>query len=205
VYPAIVTSLVADDKGIGRIELKFPWLGESGAEVRALATLCTPYADDGQGFEFLPAVDSQVVVGFEAGDVRRPYILGSCWNGKERLPVKPAEPNNKRVIKTRSGSLLEFDDSKGAAKITLSMKGGHKLVLDDGGSTITVSHKNGSSLKFEKSGNVTLTAASKLVINASAVQVNAASDTHTGSITCTALTATSVTSPIYSLGAGNIW
>ena len=205
VYPAIVTSIVADKKNLGRIEVKFPWLGESGKDVRALATLCSPYADDDQGFEILPAVDSQVVVAFEAGDLRRPYIIGACWNGREALPEKPIEANNKRLIKTRSGSLLEFDDSSGAAKVTLSMKSGHKLVLDDGGSTITLSHKNGSSLKFESSGNVTLTATGQLTINASAVQVNAASDTHSGSITCTALTATSITSPLYSQGAGNIW
>ncbi len=205
VYPAIVTSIVADQKQLGRIEVKFPWLGEAGKNVRALATLCSPYADDGQGWEILPAVDSQVVVAFEAGRLSRPYILGACWNGQEKLPEKPAEANNKRLIKTRSGSLLEFDDSAGAAKVTLSLKSGHVLELDDGGSTVTLKHKNGSSLKFESSGNVTLTATGQLVINASAVQVNAASDTHSGSLTCTAVTATSVSTPLYSQGAGNIW
>ena len=57
--------------------------------MRAWATLLTPYADDEQGFEVLPEVDTQVVVAFEAGDLRRPYIVGSCWNGKETLPEAP--------------------------------------------------------------------------------------------------------------------
>jgi len=205
VYPAIVTSIVKDDKNIGRIEVKFPWLGEAGKDVRALATLCTPYADDDQGFEILPAVNSQVVVAFEAGDLRRPYILGACWNGKEKLPEKPAEANNKRLIKTRSGSLLEFDDTEGSAKVTLSMKNGHKLVMDAGGQNIKLAHSNGSSMTFESSGDVTIKAAGRLVINANSVSVNASSTTHTGNITCMAHTATSITSPLYSQGAGNIW
>lgn len=205
VYPALVTSLVKDAKGLGRIEVKFPWLGEAGADVRALATMVTPYADAGQGLEILPEVGTQVVVAFEAGDLRRPYVLGASWNGKAALPEKPTEANDKRLIKTRSGSLLEFDDKDGAAKVTLSMKSGHKLVFDDGGKTITLTHSGGSSLKFESSGNITISTSGTLTLNASSVMVNAPSTTHSGSVTCTAHTATSVTSPLYSLGAGNIW
>ena len=95
VYPAIVTDIV-DPDNLGRIEVKFPSLGGDGDSVRAWATLLTPYADDNQGFLALPAVDTQVVVAFEAGDLRRPYIVGSAWNGKESLPDTPSAPNNKR-------------------------------------------------------------------------------------------------------------
>lgn len=205
VYPAIVTDIV-DPDNLGRIEVKFPWLGGDGDSVRAWATLLTPYADDDQGFFVLPAVDTQVVVAFEAGDLRRPYIIGSAWNGSEALPETPAAANNKRLIKTRSGSLLEFDDTDGAAKVTLSTKSGHKLVLDDGSSEVQFTHSNGCLIKFDSSGNVTLTAVAAATINApSGLTVNAPSTTFTGSVTCMALTATSVTSPIYSPGAGNIW
>src|SRR2546423_559721 len=127
VSPAIVTDIVAPDN-LGRIEVKFPPPGGDGASMRAWATLLTPSADDNQGFLVLPAVDTQVVVAFEAGDLRRPYIVGSCWNGKESLPQTPAEPKNKRLIKTRPGSLLEFHDTDGAAKGTGPMKNRHKIV-----------------------------------------------------------------------------
>ena len=54
VYPAIVTDIV-DTESLGRIEVKFPWLGPTGADdVRAWATLVSPYADDDQGLEILP-------------------------------------------------------------------------------------------------------------------------------------------------------
>jgi len=205
VHPAIVTDIV-DPDNLGRIEVKFPSLGGDGDSVRAWATLLTPYADDNQGFLVLPAVDTQVVVAFEAGDLRRPYIVGSCWNGKESLPETPAEPNNKRLIKTRAGSLLEFDDTDGAAKVTVSMKSGHKLVLDDGASEIQLTHSNGCQVKLDSSGNVTITATSGVTINApSGMTVTAPSTTFSGNVTCMAFTATSVTSPVYSPGAGNVW
>ena len=60
---------------------------------------CPRYADDDQGFVALPAVGTEVVVGFEAGDLRRPYIVGSCWNGQEMMPLTPTRPNNKRLIR----------------------------------------------------------------------------------------------------------
>ena len=206
-YPAIVTDIV-DPDSLGRIEVKFPSLGQDGDEVRAWATLLTPYADDGQGFEILPAVGTQVVVAFEAGNPRRPYIVGSCWNGRETLPEAPEAANNKRLIKTRSGSLLEFDDTDGAFKITLSMKNGnsHQLVLDDGTQEVSLRHSNGCTLKFDSSGEVTITATGGITVNApSGANVNAPSSTFSGNIICQGLTATSITSPVYSQGAGNIW
>lgn len=204
-FPAIVTDIVDLGK-LGRIEVKLPWLGGDGDAVRAWATLLTPYADNNQGFEFLPAVDTQVVIAFEAGDLRRPYIVGSCWNGRETLPEAPDTPNNKRLIKTRSGSLLEFDDTDKAAKVTVSMSSGHQMVLDDAAQEVRLQHSNGCVIKMDSSGAITITALAGVTINAPAgLTVNAPSSTFTGSVTCQPLTATSITSPIYSQGAGNIW
>jgi uncharacterized protein involved in type VI secretion and phage assembly len=205
IYPAIVTEIV-DPENLGRIQVKFPWLGGDGGLVRAWATLLTLYADNDQGFQILPAVETQVAVAFEAGNLRRPYIVGAAWNGKEAMPDSPDAANNKRLIKTRAGSLLEFDDTDGAAKVTLSMKSGHKLVLDDSGQEVMLLHSNGCVVQFEGSGDVTISALASLTINAPAgLTVNAPSSTFTGAVTCQPLTATSITSPLYSQGAGNVW
>lgn len=205
VFPAIVTDIV-DPESLGRIQVMLPWLGADGDSVRAWATLLTPYADDDQGFEMLPAVDTQVVIAFEAGDLRRPYILGSAWNGKEALPEAPAAPNNKRLIKTRSGSLLEFDDTEGTPKVTLSMKSGHKVVLDDGAQEVTVEHANGCYVKLNVAGQIQIQANATVEITASAVNVHAPVATFDGVVNCTTLIASSaVVSPSYTPGAGNIW
>jgi uncharacterized protein involved in type VI secretion and phage assembly len=204
-YPAIVTDIV-DPDSLGRIQVKFLSLGEDGDAVRAWATLLTPYADDSQGFEFLPAVDTQIVVAFEAGNPRRPYIVGSCWNGRESLPEAPAAANNKRLIKTRAGSLLEFDDTDGAAKITISMSSGHQLVLDDGAKEVILKHANGCVITFNAGGQIEVQANATVEITASAVNVHAATATFDGMVNCTTLNASvGVISPSYTPGAGNIW
>jgi uncharacterized protein involved in type VI secretion and phage assembly len=205
VYPAIVTDIV-DPDSIGRIEVKFPWLGDDGADVRAWATLCTPYADDDQGIEILPSVDTQVVIAFEAGDLRRPYIIGACWNGVESLPESPDTSNNKRLWKSRAKSLLEFDDTDGAAKVTLSMDSGHKLVLDDSAQEVKLTHSNGCVITFNAAGQIQITANATVEITASALNVHCATSTFDGLINCTTLIASSsVVSPSYTPGAGNIW
>jgi uncharacterized protein involved in type VI secretion and phage assembly len=205
VYPAIVTDITRDQDNLGRIELKFPWLGNDGDAVRALATLCTPYADDDQGFEVIPAKDSQVVVAFEAGVLTRPYIIGACWNGKEKLPQNPETANNKRLIKTRSGSLLEFDDTDGAAKVTVSTKSGHVFLLDAGAQEVKLTHSNGSMVKINAAGQVSITANATLEITASAVNVHAPAAIFDGLVQCQTLITSAVVSPSYTPGAGNVW
>jgi uncharacterized protein involved in type VI secretion and phage assembly len=205
VYPAIVTDIV-DPDSLGRIQVKFPWLGETGADVRAWATLVTPYADDDQGLEILPAVDTQVVVAFEAGDLRRPYIIGATWNGVEALPEPPAAANNKRLLKSRSGSLLEFDDNAGAAKVTLSMQAGHRLVLDDGAKEVRLEHANGCVITMTMGGQITIQANSTVDVTAAALNVHAPTATFDGIINCTTVVCSvGVVSPSYTPGAGNIW
>lgn len=203
VYPAIVTGIV-DPDGLGRVEVRLPWLGQDDGGVRAWATLLTPYADDGQGFEFIPAVDTQVVVAFEAGDPRRPYLLGSAWNGREALPERPAAANDLRLIRTRAGSLLEFDDRQGSAKVTLSMRSGHQLVLDDAARKVTLRHADGCTITLESS-KVTIQAQGQLDVTAGVVNVNAGMAKFSGTVQCSTLITNAVVSASYTPGAGNIW
>jgi uncharacterized protein involved in type VI secretion and phage assembly len=203
VYPAIVTDIV-DKDSLGRIQVKFPWLGADGANVRAWATLCSPYADDDQGLEVLPAKDTQVVVVFEGGMLRRPYIIGSTWNGVEKMPENPAQPNNIRVLKSRAKSKLEFDDTSGSAKVTISMQSGHKVVLDDQQKQVVVHHANGCEITLTAT-QIKVDANVSVDITAPTLNVHCASSMFDGTITCTTLTAeTSVVSPSYTTGAGNI-
>lgn len=206
VHPAIVTDIV-DPAAMGRVEVRLPWLGRDGdGAVRLWATLCTPYADDDQGFQVMPEVGTQVVVAFEAGDERRPYILGSCWNGREQLPEPPTRANDKRLIKTRKGSRLEFDDNAAAAKVTLSMAGGHRLVLDEGTSEVTLSHANGASIVIDAAGAIRITANSTVDVTAATLNVHAPVANFDGLINCTTIICSaSVVSPAYTPGAGNVW
>lgn len=206
VYPAIVTDLVDPDR-LGRVEVRFPWLGAAGdRDVRAWATLCTPYADKDQGLAILPEVQSQVVVAFEAGNLRRPYIVGAAWNGQAGLPHDPERANNIRLLRTRSDSRLEFDDTGGAEKVSITMRSGHEVVLDSGASEVTVRHAGGTVIRLTAAGGVEITANSTVDVRALAVNVTAPMSTFSGVVQCKSLIADAlVMSPAYTPGVGNLW
>jgi uncharacterized protein involved in type VI secretion and phage assembly len=153
-YPASVTNIV-DPERQGRIQVKLAFLGAKGS--LAWAKLVTPYAGADQGIEVLPDVDSEVVVAFQAGDVRLPYIVGACWNGATP-PVSADAANNKRLWKSRSKSLFEFDDTAGAEKITLSTQSGHSLVLSNATRDVKLVHANGSLITLTADGRVQIRA-----------------------------------------------
>jgi uncharacterized protein involved in type VI secretion and phage assembly len=207
VYPAIVTNIVDGDH-LGRIELRFPTLGVDGdKEIRAWATLCSPYADEDQGLEILPEVGSQVVVGFEAGDLRRPYMLGAAWHGAARQPRRPDAANNLRVLRSREQSEIEFDDTRGAGKLSITTKSGngHRVVLDNGTQSITIHHATGSEITLDAVGQIHIHANVKVDVTAPLVNVTAPMSTFTGVVKCQTLIADAfVISPAYTPGVGNI-
>jgi uncharacterized protein involved in type VI secretion and phage assembly len=205
VYPAIVTDLVDSDQ-LGRVEVRFPWLGEDGDQaVRAWATLCSPYADTDQGLLALPEVGSQVVVAFEAGNLRRPYVIGATWNGREALPHPPERSNDVRLLRSRADSRLEFDDAAGSATVRLTMASGHQVILDDAAQEVTVKHAMGCVVKLTATA-VEIQANVSLDVSAPMVKVDAPISTFSGMVKVGTLIAEQmVMSPAYTPGAGNIW
>ena len=115
-------------------------------------------AGSGRGFYCLPEVDDEVLVVFEHGDVRRPYILGALWNGKD-LPVEGNDKAvsggkvNRRTFKTRIGHTLLLDDTDGKGEVRIITSAGHTVVLDDKNDQIVVMDKTGSNKIAIKSGD----------------------------------------------------
>ena len=86
VYPATVSD-VSDPENQGRVRVRLPWSpdpGGSGYEV--WARLATLMAGDGRGSWFIPDVNDEVLVAFEGGSPRRPYVVGALWNGRDAPP-----------------------------------------------------------------------------------------------------------------------
>jgi uncharacterized protein involved in type VI secretion and phage assembly len=203
-YPGLVTDIVDPDR-LGRVEVRLPGVGEVGDELRVWATLLSPYADDHQGFCAYPAVGTQVVLGFEAGDPGRAYVVGSCWNGKETPPTEATRPNDKRVLKSRASSVIELDDTDGAVKVTVRTESGHTLVLDAGAREVRLAHGDGFGITLTASGQVRIVGNGPVDVTAPAVNVHAATAVFDGIISCQALQTNAVISPSYTPGAGNVW
>ena len=204
VYPALVTDIV-DPQNLGRVEVKFPWLTAAGEQdVRAWARLCSSYADNDQGFQVMPEVGSEVLVAFGAGLFDWPYIVGSVWNGKEKTPTKPERANNIRVIRSRADSRLEFDDTAGASKLSITMASGHQVVLDNAAQTVTIRHGMGCVITLDPVA-VSINANVQLHVTAPMVNVDAAVATFSGIVKANTVIADAfVLSPAYSPGVGNL-
>jgi uncharacterized protein involved in type VI secretion and phage assembly len=139
VVVAIVTNNV-DPLKFYRVRVRFPWLangGESGGEESDWCRIATFGAGKDRGMYVLPEVGDEVLVAFEHGDMGRPFVIGSLWNGTDIVhhdnESKDNKKNNIRRFKSRSGHILEFDDNDGdkKEKVTLKTKAGAKVVLDD--------------------------------------------------------------------------
>ena len=77
---AIVTDNKDPDK-LGRVKVKYPTLG--GEVESGWARIAWGAAGKERGVVALPEVNDEVVIGFEHGDVRRPFALGVLFNGKD--------------------------------------------------------------------------------------------------------------------------
>lgn len=159
-----------DPNGMARVRVKFPWLSDDNESW--WARMAVPMGGSGRGTYFLPEVDDEVLVAFEHGDVRSPYVVGALWNGKDAPPTTNSDgKNNIRVIHSRSGHLIRLDDTQSSEKVEVISKSGALVRLDDtsGSEKIEVIDKTGSnkmtisssdnSMKLECNGKMTFHAA----------------------------------------------
>jgi phage protein D len=129
--PGVGIGIVTDNKdpdNEGRVKVKYPWLGDEG--VSYWARLARPSAGKDYGFLWIPEVDEEVVVAFEQGDLDYPLVIGSLWNGKDKMPSKLMDG----VI-----------DQGKVTRHAIVSPGGHEIVFydksDDAGIQITTKDK----------------------------------------------------------------
>lgn len=118
--PAI--GIVTDNKDpskLGRVKLKIPILSDQDSTYWCPIIMLG--AGKNRGWFYIPEKDDEVLVMFEHGDVNRPLVVGALWGGKDKPPDKNPGGNPRRMIKSRLGSKITFDDEK------------EQLIIEDGG------------------------------------------------------------------------
>lgn len=173
-----------DPKGLGRVQVKFPWLSEQIDS--GWARIATAWAGGSRGTYLLPEVGDEVVVAFRHGNLKHPYILGFMWSDTDRPPeVSPRL--ERRELKSKSGHRIVFDDLTANQALTLQSQGGHKIVLDDAAAGARISiQDSGHSLSIvidtqsgkisiaSKAGQVEVSApVGKISLDATAIDVHA--------------------------------
>jgi uncharacterized protein involved in type VI secretion and phage assembly len=196
------------------VRVRLPWAPDStGAGYEAWARLATLMAGADRGTWFIPDVDDEVLVIFEGGDPRRPYVIGSLWNGQDAPPeqMDGAGQNDKKVIVSRNNIRITLDDAQGQETVTIETPGGQKVTLEDGPGRVQLEDSNGNSLTMESSG-ITLNTGGKLTIQASTinisagmVSVDAGMSKFSGVVKSDTVITNAVISSSYTPGAGNVW
>jgi uncharacterized protein involved in type VI secretion and phage assembly len=213
VYPALVSD-IRDPDGQGRVRVTLPWSPDTdGGRYEAWARIATLMGGKNRGSWFIPDVNDEVLVVFEGGDARRPYVIGALWNGSDNPPesMDGAGNNFHKVLRSRNGVKVTLDDTDGREQLLLETPGGQKVTLKDGPGAIEIVDSNGNTVKLETSG-ITVNAAAKVTINASQVEiaagmvtVNAGMSKFSGVVQADTVISNSVVSASYTPGAGNIW
>lgn len=127
--PGLVIGLVTQ-VDVGRIKVNFPWLEEN--QETDWIRIATVMSGNNRGSCFMPEVQDEVLVGFDKGDTRTPYVVGFLWNG---VDSPPSQDVRDRRITSVNGHCLRFLDS------TPSGGSMGALVIEDAhGNAITMSN-----------------------------------------------------------------
>jgi phage protein D len=153
--PGVVIAQVSDvndPQQQGRVQLTYPWLSDD--LVSDWARTVQPGAGKHRGAMILPEVGDEVLVAFEQGDVRRPYVLGGLYNGVDTpspagiaLVDSGSGAVNRRSIVSRRGHRVDLLDEDGRTEGVSVATGDDalRLVLDAIGTKVTV-HSDGTVL-----------------------------------------------------------
>jgi phage protein D len=179
----IVRNNQGDPQNLGRVQVGFP--GCSDANLSDWARVASFMAGGGDevsgswGNSFLPDIGDEVLVAFEQGDVHQPVIVGSLWNGKAPPPETNEGKNARKMLKTKSGMQILFDETEdhehlsirdkagntiqlnsesGHESIALKDKAGSLIKMDTTSGDIAINHKDGSAITLKPKGSISILA-----------------------------------------------
>ncbi len=156
-----------DADGLSRVKVRMAW--QADGETSPWISVMVPQAGNETGFRFLPELDNEVMIDFIGQNAERPFVVGALYTERNQSNI-PHASNNQKLIGTRSGCRMVFDDDAGSIKIT--DKSGSYILLDGGGNIEIQATKN---LK------ITVAEATELTIGSSLTgQVGASSEVTIG-------------------------
>lgn len=154
-FSGVVSGLVTntrDPENLGRVKVKFPWLAENeqSAWIRVA---------QGSGMQLLPEINQEVLIAFEHGDIHRPYVLGTLWNGKDKPQIADTIGRDgkvqKRILRSRTGHIIILDDSDEHAGI---------IIRDRTGDNFIAIETTENDMVIKSKGNLTIEAGGKINI-----------------------------------------
>ncbi len=112
--------------GKGAIKVRFHWdqADNNDEDASCWLRVMQPLCGNGFGFQVLPRVGDEVLIGFIDGCPDLPMVLGSAWNGQHQTPFDTTEvcgliSRSTTQGGTDEGSHLLFDDRRKQEKVQL--------------------------------------------------------------------------------------
>jgi len=148
-----------DPAGLGRVQVAFSWQQAQGTNTPWIR-MVNPHSGGGKGFYFIPEVGEEVLVAFEGGNAEKPFVLGAMYNGSASSEYY-TQGNDQKVIHTRSGTKMIFNDAKGS--IFIEDPSGNTWMMDGEGNISVNAPKNFSLVAGE---NIMIKAGKNISISA---------------------------------------
>lgn len=162
-----------DEENSGRIKVTYRW--HSDENETGLIGVSEFMGGNDRGSVFVPEVGDQVICGFLNGDINMPICLGALHGKEDRCPAKTDDgKNNIKMIKTRSGHTIIFDDEDTRESLTVRSKSDHTIVFDDapGQEKITIKDKTGQNSIEINSVTNSVSINSALTLDLKATNIN---------------------------------
>ena len=189
-----------DSDGSERVKVRLPAFDEA---LEVWARVAAPGAGGRHGAWLPPALDDEVVVAFQGGDLRQPVVVGSLWSSKDE---RPAADDGEWAIESPSGACLRFGTADGDPMrhaLKLTTEGGNTVELRRDGA-ILITDGLGCSVRLE-AGKVVITANGNVEVNASTIRLNAGIVETRRTLKAETIIVNAVVAHSYTPGAGNIW
>jgi type VI secretion system secreted protein VgrG len=113
-----VNEIDVNEKGEIRVIFHF----DKNRPTSCYIPLATSFAGDNYGTQFLPRVNSEVIVSFINGDIDKPVIIGSLHNGENKHPYNLPKDKTKSFIKTYTTP--QYEDKQGYNELLFEDKAG---------------------------------------------------------------------------------
>lgn len=140
---------ITDPEGISRIKVQFPWQAPTG-QTTPWIRVATPYGGADRGFHVLPEVNDEVLIGFENGEVERPFMQSALYTGVNKHTTWQSETNDFKGFQTRSGN---------------------KVVLNDNNGSVTIADPSGNVILMQGNGEIIIQAPNKLTLASKDIEI----------------------------------
>ena len=117
-------------------------------------------AGNGWGSQFIPRVNTEVIVSFLNGDPDRPVAIGSLYNGENQIPQSLPANKTKSYIKTQSlpgGSdnynMLSFEDKGGSEMLQMQAEKDFDILIKHDSNHV-IGHDEQAAIGHDRSENV---------------------------------------------------